>query len=73
MLKFLFDQAQAFTWSTDGAPLAESNVAHIGSDADKAARKAAAQTEDAWIGAGDAPGVQVWRIEQFQVVEWPKE
>eukprot|EP00448_Togula_jolla_P023883 CAMPEP_0170592740 /NCGR_PEP_ID=MMETSP0224-20130122/13082_1 /TAXON_ID=285029 /ORGANISM="Togula jolla, Strain CCCM 725" /LENGTH=522 /DNA_ID=CAMNT_0010916659 /DNA_START=60 /DNA_END=1629 /DNA_ORIENTATION=+ len=59
-------------WDGDGVPLADSNCAEIGSDADKAARKSAAQTEPAWEGAGSEVGVIVWRIEQFQVVAWPK-
>ena len=39
----------------------DTNVANIGSDEDKAARKAAAHTEPAWSGAGAKPGLQVWR------------
>jgi len=58
-------------WDGDGVPLEESNCAEIGSDADKAARKAAAQTEEAWVGVGQAVGIQIWRIEQFKVVAWP--
>ena len=59
----------------DGAKLEDSNMAHIGSAEDKAARKAAAETEPAWQGCGDlaAGGVEVWRIEKFKVVPWPKE
>ena len=34
-------------------------MAHIGSAEDKAARKAAAETEEAWVGAGAEEGVQV--------------
>ena len=50
----------------------ESNVALIGSEEDRALRKRAAQTEPAWFGCGQAPGVEVWRIEQFKVVPWPR-
>jgi len=60
-------------WDGDGVPLAESNCAGLGSDEDKALRKAAAQTEPAWAGAGAEVGVLIWRIEQFQVVAIPKE
>jgi len=60
-------------WDGDGVPLEESNVAEIGSDEDKAARKEAAQTEPAWEGVGEESGLWVWRIENFKVVPWPKE
>lgn len=57
----------------DGADLEDSNMAGIGGAEDKAARKAAAEGEEAWVGAGTEVGVQVWRIEKFQVVAWPVE
>ena len=57
----------------DGADLEDSNMAGIGSAEDKAARKAAAEGEEAWVGAGTEVGVQVWRIEKFKVVAWPVE
>ena len=47
-------------------------MAGVGGEEDKALRKEAAQHEKAWAGAGLAAGLQVWRIEQFQVVPWPK-
>jgi len=40
-------------------PIAESNLAHIGSDDDKAAREAAAKCEANWEGAGEKVGIQV--------------
>jgi len=49
-------------------PLKDTNVAGIGTDADKALRKQAASSEAAWEGVGTEPGLAVWRIEQFQVV-----
>lgn len=48
----------------------ESNVAGIGTDEDRALRKRAAETEPAWKGVGQAPGVEAFRIEQFKVVPW---
>lgn len=51
----------------------ESNLALIGSDLDKKIKQAAAEGEDNWKTIGVAPGVKVWRIEKFKVVEWPEE
>ena len=45
----------------------DTNVGMIGSDEDKAARKAAASSEEAWHGCGMAPGIEIWRVEQFKV------
>jgi len=45
----------------------------LGSDLDKKVRQAAAGTEDAWKGAGKNLGIQIWRIEKFKVIHWPKE
>lgn len=51
----------------------DSNIAGMGGDEDTAAREAAAKTEDAWTGCGQEPGLEMWRIEKFKVVKWPKE
>mmetsp|Transcript_20038 Transcript_20038/g.24761 ORF Transcript_20038/g.24761 Transcript_20038/m.24761 type:complete len:375 (+) Transcript_20038:37-1161(+) len=62
-------------------PFEESNLAGIGSDADKKMREAAAKMEVQWEGAGQSPGIQVWRVEnkrtdddtpEFGVNEWPE-
>jgi len=45
----------------------DTNVAMIGSDMDKNARKAAAEGEPAWKKAGKKVGMQIWRIEKFKV------
>jgi len=47
--------------------LEDSNIALIGSDLDKKVRQAAAQTEKAWTNAGKEVGMQIWRIEKFNV------
>jgi len=51
----------------------DSNIANLGSDLEKKVKKAAAETEDAWKGAGQKIGIQIWRIEKFHVVAWPEE
>jgi len=45
----------------------------LGSDLDKKIRQAAANTEDAWKGAGKKLGLEIWRIEKFHVKAWPKD
>jgi gelsolin len=53
--------------------VADSNIALLGSDIEKKVKQAAANTEKAWQGAGQKLGLEIWRIEKFQVVTWPKE
>jgi gelsolin len=53
--------------------LEDSNIANIGTDLDKKIRQAAAQTEPAWANAGRQVGLQIWRIEKFQVKSVAKE
>ena len=50
----------------------ETNLALFGSDIEKQIKKASADGEPQWGGAGVAAGVQVWRIESFKVVPWPR-
>jgi gelsolin len=47
--------------------IADSNIANLGSDLEKKVREAAAATEEAWQNAGKKVGLQIWRIEKFQV------
>jgi hypothetical protein len=36
-------------------------------------REHAGDKDPAWESAGQQEGTQIWRIEKFAVVEWPKE
>ncbi|XP_038061934.1 gelsolin-like protein 2 [Patiria miniata] len=51
----------------------DSNLALFGSDTEKSVKKESAETEPAWNGAGQEPGLQIWRINKFKVEHWPKE
>lgn len=51
----------------------DSNVELVGSDLDHKVKHASAATEPAWQGLNSAgPGLHVWRIEDFEVVPWPR-
>lgn len=52
-----------------------SNVEFIGSKIDHLVKYNSASSEPAWTvdgGVGQSQGTNVWRIEQFEVVAWPK-
>lgn len=51
----------------------DSNMALFGSDTEKQVKKESAETEPAWHGSGQTPGLQIWRIVKFRVESWPKE
>jgi gelsolin len=53
--------------------ISETNIANLGSEIEKKVRESAASAEPAWFNAGKEVGLQIWRIEKFQVVSWPKE
>ncbi|CAI9718921.1 gelsolin 2 [Octopus vulgaris] len=50
----------------------DSNMALVGSDLDRSVKKDAASKEPMWHGTGEGPGLKVWRIEKFEVKEWPE-
>lgn len=53
----------------------DSNVELIGSDIDHKVKYKSAETEPAWNNGhvGLEPGLFIWRIENFEVVQWPKD
>ncbi|KAI1090586.1 putative actin-binding protein Fragmin [Rostrohypoxylon terebratum] len=50
-----------------------SNVENIGTELDHKVKYNSAATEPAWQEVGQATGLHVWRIEDFEVVPWPKD
>jgi len=52
--------------------ITQTNMALFGSNIEKEIKKYAANGEPAWKTAGKECGIQVWRVEKFQIKEWPK-
>lgn len=50
----------------------DSNLALFGSDTERNVKKESAEHEPAWKNAGKKPGLQIWRIVNFKVTDWPK-
>jgi gelsolin len=53
--------------------IADTNMALFGSPLEKEIKKNAAQGEPAWKTVQKTPGINVWRVEKFKIVPWPKE
>jgi gelsolin len=66
------DESSGMTKVGTGAKLEDSNMDNYGSQEHKDAKLAAAQTEKAWEGCGQKPGIEMWRIEKFKVVKKEK-
>jgi len=49
----------------------DSNLELFGSDVERKIKKESAETEPAWKKAGKTVGLQIWRIVNFKVTEWP--
>jgi len=53
--------------------LEDSNLANYGSKEHHDLKTKAAESEEAWKGSGQHVGTEVWRIEKFKVVRWPRD
>jgi len=53
--------------------ISQTNMALFGTPLEKEIKLRAAQGEPAWKTAGKVVGVQCWRVEKFEIKEWPKD
>jgi len=51
----------------------DSNLALFGSELERNVKKASAETETAWKGAGQKVGLKIWRVVKFKLETWPHE
>jgi len=51
--------------------IADTNMALFGTDIEKNIKKHASDGEPAWANAGKKEGIEVWRVEKFQIKPWP--
>lgn len=51
----------------------DTNLANFGSEIEYKVKKDASEKEPAWEGTRTTIGLRIWRIEKFQVKDWPKD
>lgn len=51
----------------------DSNLSLFGSETEWKVKKQSSEEETAWKNAGQHPGLQIWRIVNFKVTNWPEE
>lgn len=59
---------KAKAWQTVGT-----NIANLGGELERNCKETSAACEEEWAKTGKEAGLLIWRIENFKVVEWPRE
>mmetsp|Transcript_5841 Transcript_5841/g.10353 ORF Transcript_5841/g.10353 Transcript_5841/m.10353 type:complete len:335 (-) Transcript_5841:1230-2234(-) len=76
VLEGLVQHAKSEGWGTvaagDSPKWQNTNIGGVGSDRDKELRKAAAETESEFDGAGEELGLEIWRVEKFKPIRQPR-